>query len=191
MQTTPYYPLYINGEFRDSAGRQVVINPATGGVIAEVAVADAKDASFALSSARLVFDKGEWPRISLARRRQLLLKISQGILDNAGQLAKLETLNTGKPIKESTFMDIPSAAKAFEHFANNLEKYLQGESVDLENAESHRARAAGGGGINRSLELSLTDCLLEVGRGIGCRQYRDFKALKPDALDSLGAGQNN
>jgi betaine-aldehyde dehydrogenase len=139
MQTIPYYPLYINGEFRDSAGRQAVINPATLEVIAEVAVADAKDADLAVSFARLAFDKGEWPRINLARRRELLLEISQGILDNAAQLAKLETLNTGKPIKESTFMDIPSAAKTFEHFANNLEKYLRPESVALENAQGRLA----------------------------------------------------
>ena len=113
-----------------------IINPATGEVIAEVALAGEKEIELALASARTAFDNGPWPKISLAERKNFILKISQGILDNAANLAKLESLNTGKPIKESTFMDIPSAAKAFEHFANHLEEYLKTEKLELENAES-------------------------------------------------------
>jgi len=117
-----------------------IINPATGEVIAEVALAGEKEIELALASARAAFDSGPWPKISLAERKNFILKISQGILDNAANLAKLETLNTGKPIKESTFMDIPSAAKAFEHFANHLEEYLKTEKLELENAESRLLR---------------------------------------------------
>lgn len=126
------YPLYINGKFKDSVVKQKIINPSTGEVIAEVAQASETDVNYAINAARLAFDKDKWPKISLADRKEFLLKISQGILDNAGELARLETLNTGKPIKESTFMDIPSCAKTFEHFANNLEKYLEEEKIDVE-----------------------------------------------------------
>jgi len=117
-----------------------IINPATGEVIAEVALAGEKEIELALASARAAFDNGPWPKVSLAERKDFILKISQGILDNAANLAKLESLNTGKPIKESTFMDIPSAAKAFEHFANHLEEYLKTEKSELENAESRLLR---------------------------------------------------
>ncbi len=136
------YKLYINGEFRDTAEMQKIINPATGEVIAEVAMASAKDAEAAIDAARNAFDSGLWTKVSLEERKKILLKISEGILDNAGELAKLETLNNGKPIKESTFMDIPASAKTFEHFANNLESYLKSEQIDLSvnNAESKLLR---------------------------------------------------
>ena len=119
------YFFYINGEFKDSSNKQKIINPANGQVIAEVAVVVKEDIELALSSARAAFDAGPWREISLAERKNYLLKISQGILDKAQELARLETLNTGKPVKESTFMDIPSSAKTFEYFANNLEEFLK------------------------------------------------------------------
>ena len=92
-----------------------VINPSTGEVLAEVAVSGAKDVESALKSARTAFDSGPWGKISLSERKNYLKKIAQGLQDKAQVLAELETLNTGKPIKESIFMDIPSAAKTFEY----------------------------------------------------------------------------
>lgn len=135
----PFYSLFINGEFRDSQDKQDVLNPATGEILAKVAVADKRDVDLAINSARVAFDNGEWRKISLAERKSFLLKIARGILDRANALAKLETLNTGKPIKESTFMDVPSAAKTFEYFAHNLEKYLNGETIDVLDAEARLA----------------------------------------------------
>ena len=135
-----FYFIYINGEFVETKNRQAVINPASGEVIAEAGVASKDEIELAISSAREAFDAGAWPRISLEERKGFLLKISQGILDKAQELARLETLNTGKPIKESTFMDIPSSAKTFEYFANNLEGFLKEETRELENARSRLVR---------------------------------------------------
>ena len=111
--------------------KQEIINPSCGEVITEITAADKKDVDSALSHARSAFDSGPWRNVSLAERKNFLLKIAQGILDKAADLAKLETLNTGKPIKESTFMDIPSSAKTFEYFANNLEHYLKEENIEV------------------------------------------------------------
>jgi len=108
-----------------------VINPSTGGVLAEVAVSGAKEVELALKSARTAFDSGPWSKISLAERKNFLQKIAQGLQDKAQALAELETLNTGKPIKESIFMDIPSAAKTFEYFADHLEEYLAEEKINI------------------------------------------------------------
>lgn len=135
-----HYPLFINGKFLETKSRQAIINPANGETIAEVAVASKEDIGMAIALAREAFDKGDWPRISLAERKGFLLKISQGILDKAQELARIETLNTGKPIKESTFMDIPSSAKTFEYFANNLEEFLKEETREVENARSRLLR---------------------------------------------------
>jgi len=134
------YPIFINGEFKDSTKKEKIINPSSGEIMAEVAIANEEDIELAIDSAWCAFDKGEWQEISLSERKSFLLKISQGILDNAGKLAQLETLNTGKPIKESTFMDIPFSAKTFAYFANNFERYLTDEVLELENADSHLVR---------------------------------------------------
>jgi betaine-aldehyde dehydrogenase len=120
--------------------KQKIINPSTDEVITELELAGKKEVESAISSARVAFDKGTWPAISLKERKNFLLKISQGILDKAGDLAKLESLNTGKPIKESTFMDIPSSAKTFEFFANNLEKYLGPDTLKLQDAHCQLLR---------------------------------------------------
>ena len=132
--------LFINGEFLSTKVKQSVINPATGEEIVRVSVADLKNAQDALSAAREAFDRGPWPHLSLAQRRDFILNIAQGILDKAGELAKLETLNTGKPIKESTFMDIPSCVQTFKYFANNLDNFLMSEtkqiSSDIANAKA-------------------------------------------------------
>lgn len=138
------YSLFINGEFKDSQNKQNIANPATAEFIANVAVAGKEDVELAISSAREAFDSGPWQEISLEERKSFLLRIAQGILDKAQELAKLETLNSGKPIKESTFMDVPSSAKTFEYFANNLDRFLKDETLELENAKSHLVREAQG-----------------------------------------------
>ena len=130
-------PLYINGQFIETPEKQNIINPSTGKVIAQSCLASMKEVELALSSAREAFDQGAWPQFSLFERKEFILKIAQGILDNAGELAQLEMQNTGKPIKETTFMDIPSSAKAFEFIANNFLDYLgSGELRVLEGAKA-------------------------------------------------------
>ena len=120
--------------------KQKILNPSTNEALAEINVAGKEDMEAAINSSRVAFDKGPWPRLSLAERKKFLLKISEGILAKAAELARLETLNTGKPIKESTFMDVPSSAKTFSHFANHLEEYLEDTILELENAKSHLIR---------------------------------------------------
>ncbi len=134
----PKYPLFINGQFVETTAKQNIINPSTGKVIAEASMASLKEAELALASARTAFDSGPWPHFSLLERREFIFKIAQGILDNAALLAQLETQNTGKPIKETTFMDIPSSAKTFEFAGNNFINYLADEELKV--SEEARAR---------------------------------------------------
>jgi betaine-aldehyde dehydrogenase len=133
------YPLYINGKFLDTLETQNIINPSTGKVIAEACLASLKEVELALASAREAFDHGPWPQFSLAQRKEFISKIAQGILDNAGQIAQLETQNTGKPIKETTFMDIPSSAKTFEFMADNFINYLD-DQAEFDVSSDARAR---------------------------------------------------
>ncbi len=125
------YPLYINGQFMETPEKQNIVNPSTGKVIAEAFLASSKEVELALSSARVAFDQGPWPQFSLIERKRFIFKIAQGILDNAELLAALEMQNTGKPIKETTFMDIPSSAKTFEFMANNFTDYLNEKEFNV------------------------------------------------------------
>ncbi|MCU0666400.1 MAG: aldehyde dehydrogenase family protein [Candidatus Omnitrophica bacterium] len=108
-----------------------VINPSTDEVIARIHLSAPNEIESIIARARNAFDSGVWSNLSFDKRKNYILKIYQCILDKAGELARLETLNTGKPIKESTFMDVPSSAKTFEYFANNFEKYLTPETMGI------------------------------------------------------------
>ena len=123
--------LYINGQFIETPEKQNIVSPSTGKVIAEAFLASTKEVELALSSARAAFDQGPWPQFSLIERKEFISKIAQGILDNAELLAILETQNTGKPIKETTFMDIPSSAKTFEFMADNFIDYLDEKELNI------------------------------------------------------------
>lgn len=131
-------PLFINGQFMETSVKQNIVNPSTGKVIAEATLASIKEVELALASAREAFDHGAWPQFSLAQRKDFMLKITQGILDNAAELAELEMQNTGKPFKEATFMDIPSSAKTFEFMANSFIDYLNVEEINV--AEDAKAK---------------------------------------------------
>ena len=94
------------------------VNPSHGEVFARVSDADTIDVQMAVSAARLGFDYGRWPQMSIGERGVFLLKIAALIRDNAKELADLECASTGKTIKHTTFIDVPTAAETFEYFGN-------------------------------------------------------------------------
>jgi acyl-CoA reductase-like NAD-dependent aldehyde dehydrogenase len=128
------FQMLINGKLcqGESGKTAKVINPAIGEEFAEAPLAERADIEASLQAARRAFDSGPWPRLSLAERKKFLLKIAQGILDQAQELATLETENNGKPLKESTFMDIPSSSQTFEYFAQHLELYLESKKIKID-----------------------------------------------------------
>ncbi|MDD5585099.1 MAG: aldehyde dehydrogenase family protein [Candidatus Omnitrophica bacterium] len=133
----PHYHLFIDGEFKDSGASVDVINPATDEPIATINMAHARDVEAAIISSRRAYDQGPWRALPYAQRKDYILKIARGILDRAQELATLESLNSGKPIKETTFMDVPSAAQTFEYFANNFERFLQEDVIKIQSPIAH------------------------------------------------------
>jgi betaine-aldehyde dehydrogenase len=125
------YTSFINGKFIKGEEKRAIINPSNQEVIASVFLASSDDINSAVKSARFAFDQGPWAEFSLAHRKDILIKLSEAILAKAKELAELESLNTGKPIKETTFMDIPSSAESFRYFASNLESFLQEEKINI------------------------------------------------------------
>ncbi len=118
----PSYGLFINGEFVDGSGTAFkTINPATEESLAEVAEATTDDVDRAVKAARAAY-RGVWGRMSGADRGKYLFRIARIMQERSRELAVLETLDNGKPIKESRDVDVPLAAAHFFYHAGWADK---------------------------------------------------------------------
>lgn len=111
------YQLYIGGEWKDSSDGTTIktYNPANGELLSEIADATEKDVDDAVKAARKAFET--WGKTTPAERATILNKIADIIDNNAEYLATIETMDNGKPIRETTGADIPLAADHFRYFA--------------------------------------------------------------------------
>jgi len=116
--------MYIGGQWSDAAdGKTLTVhNPATGEALADVALASAADAERAVQAARKAFDEGEWPKMDALARGRLIYKLSEKIRENLDDLAMTDTLNVGKPLRDTRGFDIPCAADLFESYAGLSDK---------------------------------------------------------------------
>src|SRR2546430_10082557 len=131
-QTAPRrYQLFIDGQFVDAESGKTfkTPNPATGETFAEVAEADEADVDKAVAAARKA-TTGKWSQMSARDRGRLLYKLSQLIEQHAAELAELETSDNGKPIRESTYIDLPGVVENFEYFAGWATK-IEGETIPV------------------------------------------------------------
>ncbi len=124
--------LWIDGAWTDAAdgGVLTVMNPARDEVLAEVAEARASDVDAAVRAARAAFDGGKWPRMAAADRGKLLWKIADLLEAHVAEFAELETLNTGKPLAETTRIDVPTAVECFRYYAGWASK-IHGETIPV------------------------------------------------------------
>ena len=124
--------LLINNEWVNSASSRTfeTLNPATGEVICQVAEADAPDVDKAVQAARTAFTSGEWAKMSATRRGELLYKLADLIETHADELARLETLDNGKPLNESLHIDLPLTISCYRYFAGWADK-IQGKTIPI------------------------------------------------------------
>ena len=116
------YGLFVNGEFTSGAGTAFkTVNPATEEVLAEVAEADASDVDRAVKAARKAYDKVWGPMLG-RERAKYLYRIARIIQERSRELAVLETLDNGKPIKEARDVDVPTVAAHFFYYAGWADK---------------------------------------------------------------------
>ena len=115
---------FINGQFVPalSGATFPTINPATGEITAQIARCDAEDVELAVQAARASFESGIWADKTPRERKQVLLKLSQLLLENREELALLESLDVGKPINDALNIDIPGAAGVFAWYAEAADK---------------------------------------------------------------------
>lgn len=125
--------LYINGEFVDSVSGKTfeTLNPATGQLLAKVTEAGPEDIDKAVRAAREAFDNGPWSRIGTAERSRLIYKLADLMEQNKEELAQLETLDNGKPIRETLNADVPLAIEHFRYFAGWSTKIV-GQTIPVQ-----------------------------------------------------------
>ena len=117
------YGLFINGKFeKPNSGKYFeTINPATEEKLAMVADANAKDVDKAVKAARTAYDK-VWSKMPGKERAKYIFRISRMLQEKARELSVLETMDGGKPIRESRDIDIPLAANHFFYYAGWADK---------------------------------------------------------------------
>ena len=126
------YDLLINGEWVPAEGGETfeTFNPATGEKLADCANASPADIDRAVEAARAAFPA--WSKTAPAERANLLLKVADLIEANAERLAMAETLDNGKPIRETTLVDVPLSVDHFRYFAGCL-RAEEGSAVMIDN----------------------------------------------------------
>ncbi len=123
--------LLINNEWVESVSgkRFETINPATGEVICDVAEADAPDVDKAVEAARTAFNSKEWRNMSATGRGELLYKLADLIEQNIDELARLETLDNGKPLN-SSYGDLKLVIACYRYYAGWADK-VQGKTIPI------------------------------------------------------------
>ncbi len=123
---------FIGGKWVPAASGKTfeTIHPATEEVIAEVAEGDAADIDAAVEAARDQFDGGEWSRMDARDRGILMYKLADLIEQEADELAALETLDNGKPIRDSRAADIPLVIDCLRYYAGWADK-IQGATIPV------------------------------------------------------------
>jgi aldehyde dehydrogenase (NAD+) len=132
----PTGQLFIGGAWRPAVSGETyqTINPATEEPSAEVARGDERDIDLAVVAARRAFDGGPWPRLHAAERGRIVWKLGELIQQNLDEMARLESLSTGKTMFDSGKVEIPFAAEVFRYYAGWATK-IHGETLQLrENA---------------------------------------------------------
>ena len=116
--------MLIDGRWVDAvSGRTFeTINPTTGDVICRIAEGDKADVDLAVKAARKAFESGPWPKMSGTDRGRLLLKLADLIDSHREELAALETLDNGKPIRDSLHGDIPATAAVYRYYGGWADK---------------------------------------------------------------------
>ncbi len=122
VDIAPSYGLFIDGEFVDAADGKVfkTVSPSTEEVLSEVAQAGSEDVDRAVKAARKAFEK--WSALPGSERAKYLFRIARIVQERSRELAVLETLDNGKPIKETRDADLPLVAAHFFYYAGWADK---------------------------------------------------------------------
>ncbi|MGH8194453.1 MAG: aldehyde dehydrogenase [Woeseiaceae bacterium] len=127
---------FVNGKFMKphSGNTMDTINPATGKVLAKVAACDQQDVDYAVLKAREAFDNGVWSRMHPSERKQVMIQLCKLMNRHRHELAVLESLDSGKPIRECQLTDIPESINCLKWHAEATDKLYDQISPSGDNA---------------------------------------------------------
>lgn len=115
---------FIDGRYVDAVSGNTFdcLNPANGMPLAQVAACDADDADRAVAAGRRAFETGSWSRLAPGRRKAVLVRFAELIEGHREELALLESLDAGKPICDTTAIDIPGVARCIRYYGEAIDK---------------------------------------------------------------------
>ena len=184
----PRYDNFIGGKWVAPVDGQYFdnISPITGKPVCQIARSQAADIELALDAAHKA--KDAWGKTAPAKRAAILNKIADRMEENLKVLAAVETIDNGKPIRETTFADIPLAIDHFRYFAACIRAQEGSLSeIDHDTVAYHYPRAARRGRPDHPVELPDPDGDVEARAGSRRRQLRGAEAGRADADVDHGA----
>ncbi|MDR9393273.1 MAG: aldehyde dehydrogenase [Roseovarius sp.] len=114
---------FVDGKFRKGNGPELdTVNPATAAVLARIATADAGDVDFAVRKAREAYERGDWARAHPSARKDVLIRLCKLITRRRHEFAVMESLDSGKPIRDCALIDLPEVIQTIKWHAELIDK---------------------------------------------------------------------
>ena len=183
--------LLIDGQWLDGSKTFDTINPATEEVLTQIAEASASDVERAVSAARRAFEdrSGPWRKLSASERGRLIWRLSDLVEKNIDELAELETLDNGKPIFESRYVDMPMVIDVLRYYAGLATK-IHGETVNtFETAFTYTLREpVGVVGLIVPWNFPLLLASWKLGPALACGNTLVLKPAEQTSLTTLKLG---
>ncbi|HJW89459.1 MAG TPA: aldehyde dehydrogenase family protein [Anaerolineales bacterium] len=185
--------LFIHGRWEEALSGKTfpTYNPATGEELAQVTLAGVEDVERAVQAARAAFEMGPWSEMSGEERGALLWKLADLIDLHADQLAELETLDNGKPLRVSRKGDLPAVSRHFRYYAGWAGK-LEGSTIPV--ARSNQLvytlrEPVGAVGLIVPWNFPLLMCAWKLAPALACGNTAVLKPAEETPLTALRLGE--
>ena len=184
--------LLIDGQWIDASKKFDTTNPATGEVLTQIAEASAADVDRAVAAARRAFEdrNGPWRKMSASERGRLIWRLADLLEKNIDEFAELETLDNGKPIFESRYVDMPMVIDVLHYYAGWATK-IHGETVNtFETAFTYTLREpVGVVGLIVPWNFPLLLASWKLGPALACGNTIVWKPASLTSLTALRFGE--
>jgi aldehyde dehydrogenase (NAD+) len=184
--------LLIDGQWVDGAKSFDTINPATGEVLTKIATASDEDVDRAVTAARRAFEdrNGAWRKLSASERGRMIWKLADLVEKNLDEFAELETLDNGKPIFESRYVDMPMVIDVLRYYAGWATK-IHGETVNsFETAFTYTLREpVGVVGLIVPWNFPLLLTSWKLGPALACGNTVVLKPAEQTPMTALRLGE--
>src|SRR5246500_3880678 len=184
--------LLIDGQWVDGAKRFDTINPATGEVLTQIAEGSAADVDRAVDAARRALEdrNGPWRKMSASERGRLIWKLADLLEKNIDEFAELETLDNGKPIFESRYVDMPMVIDVLRYYAGLATKIHAETVTTFETAFTYSLREpVGVVGLIVPWNFPLLLASWKVGPALACGNTIVWKPASQTSLTTLRFGE--